>query len=64
MVDAVIVNSLHTPNHQLNYDEAVRRLNYWLNQPTSGQQQGAIRLLVGTLERDKNNLYFEETSDN
>jgi hypothetical protein len=45
-------------NHQLNYDEAVRRLAYWAS---IGGERGlsAIRSLAKVLERDRDCLYFE-----
>jgi hypothetical protein len=56
-------NNLYV-NHKLNYDEAVRRLKYWLdNQQDWNRRDGALKTLVSSLERSRDNLYFEEQQD-
>jgi len=45
---------------QLNYDEAVRRLFYWAREKPSARQQSALRMLAQALDRNRDNLYFEE----
>jgi hypothetical protein len=57
--DTVTASSLHTNNHQLNFDEAVRRLAFWSLQPISAHQQAAVRMLIDALRRNRTNLYFE-----
>ena len=48
-------------NHQLNYDEVLRRLRYW-NDPalSSRRRTSAISMLISMLARERENLYFEE----
>ena len=48
-------------NRQLNYDEVVRRLQYWAKPSESDSRHAstAIRILADMLEREKHNLYFE-----
>ena len=56
-------NSLFTSNHQLNYDEVVRRLRYWNDPALSSslaRRTGAIGMLISMLARERKNLYFEE----
>ena len=48
-------------NHQLNYDEAVRRIAYWASEPSSERAAGALKMLANMLKRERKNLYFEET---
>ena len=50
-------------NHQVNYDEAMRRMKYWLEQVEHGTGRGLTEahLLCALLTRNRNNLYFEET---
>jgi hypothetical protein len=47
-------------NHQLNYDEVVRRLNFWAREPYSPRRDAALKMLAGSLDRNRTNLYFEE----
>ena len=56
------LGSLYTNNHQLNYDEAIRRIQYWVNHPTE-RSTFAIRMLAAALDRNRNNLYFEPRED-
>jgi hypothetical protein len=51
--------NLYTLSHQLNYDEALRRLDYWLN--GEAQRSCALGVLVRLLQKNRDNLYFEET---
>ncbi len=53
-------NSLYNNNHQLNFNEAVRRIGFWAAHPDHLHAIGAISVLARALEREKNNLYFEE----
>jgi len=47
-------------NNQLNYDETIRRLKHWTTQPATDLfAVAAIALLLGMLERNRDNLYFE-----
>ena len=54
-------HSLFTYNHQLNYDEALRRLEYWTNVQDASpvQARNAIRTLLAVMKRDRDILYFE-----
>lgn len=45
--------------HQLNFDEAVRRLEHWANQKDSSMRDIALRLLAKQLKDNKDCLYFE-----
>lgn len=47
-------------NHQLNYDEVVRRLEHWSNTKVDHVQAlSAIRTLTQLLAINRNNLHFE-----
>ena len=53
-------------NHQLNYEETVRRIVYWAGKtrtsiPDVFSSINKLRLLVKLLELHKGNLYFEHT---
>ena len=54
--------NLFTNYHQVNYDEAMRRMKYWLEQVEHGTGRGLAEahLLCALLTRNRNNLYFEE----
>ena len=54
--------NLFTNQHQVNYDEAMRRMKYWLEQveQSTGRGLTAARLLCDVLTYNRNNLYFEE----
>ena len=52
------MNMLFTNNHQLNYDEALRRLDHWTTEPH--MCPSAVRLLIEILKANRDNLYFEE----
>jgi len=49
---------LYTSNHQLNYDEVVRRIDYWAGH-NSPRGATALRILAAALDRNRDNLYFE-----
>jgi hypothetical protein len=65
------VNTALFVDHQLNFNEVMRRLNYWLDvvkqtetpekfrfeRPTS-----VMKLLIEVLKRNEHNLYFEKES--
>lgn len=55
--------NLFTNQHQVNYDEAMRRMKYWLEQveQSTGRGIAEARLLCDVLTYNRNNLYFEET---
>ena len=53
------MNMLFTYNHQLNYDEVVRRLKYWVAMPDEQRARSTIKMLVDILEANRGNLYFE-----
>ena len=46
-------------NRQLNYDEAVRRLEHGISHADQVRAKPAIFLLLHMLKRDRNHLYFE-----
>ena len=53
---------LFTNNHQVNYDEAVRRMRYWVKEIEQGRTEravGALRTLTTMLARERERLYFE-----
>lgn len=49
--------SLYSNVHQLNREEAYRRLNYWLDHFSDPRAHAALKLLVSTLERDDSERY-------
>lgn len=55
-----MLNSLYNNNHQLNFNEAVRRIAFWASHPDDLRAIGAISMLARALEREQTNLYFEE----
>ena len=47
-----MTESLYSNVHQLNREEAYRRLNYWLDRPDDPRAHAALKLLVDALMRD------------
>jgi hypothetical protein len=54
--------NLFTNTHQVNYDEAIARMKYWLEQVERGTGRGLseLNMLCALLTRNRDNLYFEE----
>jgi hypothetical protein len=53
---------LFTNDHRVNYDEAVRRMRFWVNEIEQGRTKGAmwaLQVLITMLERERKSLYFE-----
>ena len=52
---------LFTNNHQVNFDEAMRRLEIWLDlcQSNPSRSLGPLKTLCKLLAKERDNLYFE-----
>jgi hypothetical protein len=59
--EVAVEEDLFNSNHQLNYDEAMRRVKYWTGQIDSCPEsaKSCLRILATLLVNNKTNLYFE-----
>jgi hypothetical protein len=56
--------ALFTDAHQLNFDEAICRLEHWTQaEPTDQRAPIAVRTLVRALALHRDDLYFETECD-
>jgi hypothetical protein len=53
--------NLYTNNHELNYDEALRRISYWTKEAENGRTSAfsPLRILILLLRERERPLYFE-----
>lgn len=56
------MNSLYV-NRQLNYDEVVRRMDYWVRRLPDIRSWKPLEMLVDMLARERDNLYFEPVTN-